>query len=379
MVGGVSAIQRIMEAPALPKMPYTLDQILRCKDYTEEELQKDFANLVDFKATTNPRKWAGNKIIYHAQLRNMLKCRRGNKGYQTMEEIFADPTKRDKLWASTIQRNRRKKATIPSEVDVYECHRLNGGAIVSFKATTAKYIYKRYNAHYVLDPCAGWGGRALGLEALAATGSVEHRSYTGYDTNIEMREAYEEIVRIAEESPWGMESEFDMRWMSCLDGDFTDKEYDIVLTSPPYGNMELYEHMRPWKDDKDFTDTFMVPLMLKLFRETNCPICINISPKLYKLLTTERPLKDSPKFGKGIPYIRECDEKIDLRQQMGQQFKTKSQDYIYVWKPQLPEGQPPYDYIYDDPPEDVDPETGEVNPNMVYSPKKPDNDDYLLC
>ena len=214
MVGGVSAIQRIMEAPALPKMPYTLDQILRCKDYTEEELQKDFANLVDFKATTNPRKWAGNKIIYHAQLRNMLKCRRGNKGYQTMEEIFADPTKRDKLWASTIQRNRRKKATIPSEVDVYECHRLNGGAIVSFKATTAKYIYKRFNATTVLDPCAGWGGRALGLIALEASSHTE-RDYTGYDTNLEMREAYDEIVRIAEESPWGG-CDIDMWWMSCV-------------------------------------------------------------------------------------------------------------------------------------------------------------------
>ena len=28
----------------------------------------------------------------------------------------------------------------------------------------------------------------------------------------------------------------------------------------------------------------------------------------------------------------ECDEKIDLRQQLGQQYKTKSQDYIYVWR-----------------------------------------------
>ena len=29
--------------------------------------------------------------------------------------------------------------------------------------------------------------------------------------------------------------------------------------------------------------------------------------------------------------VRPCDHKVDLRQQLGKQYKTKSQDYIYVW------------------------------------------------
>ena len=47
--------------------------------------------------------------------------------------------------------------------------------------------------------------------------------------------------------------------------------------------------------------------------------CWNISPKMYKKLTE--------KYGYPV-----CDFQEDLRQQLGKQFKTKSQDYIYIWK-----------------------------------------------
>ena len=56
--------------------PYTLEDIQSCKDITLEQVQKDYKNLVDFKADTNPKKFCGNKVLYNYQFRNLLNCRR---------------------------------------------------------------------------------------------------------------------------------------------------------------------------------------------------------------------------------------------------------------------------------------------------------------
>ena len=288
-------------------MPYTFNDILKCKDFTQEQLDKDWKSLCDFDGLSNPRKFCGSKIIYQAQLKNMLNCVRGNKGYRKLEDWFETPELANELWRQTVQRNRRNKGNKSSPTDVYECHRLNNGAIVSFKPSTAKYIYKLFNATNVLDPTAGWGGRMLGAMSLGI-------DYTGWDTNLNMKSSYSKIRNCCEYT--GISH---INWESCFDGDFSRYEYDLVLTSPPYSNMEIYEGMSPWANDDDFYQTFMLPLMTKLFIETTCPICINMSPKMYKALTTT--------YG-----FNECDSKIDLRQQLGKQYKTKSQDYIYVWR-----------------------------------------------
>jgi len=313
-------------------MPYTYEQVLKCKDITEDVLYKDYKALCNFQADTNPRKFCGNKILYHYQFKNLLACRRGSKGWKTLKEWFDDSELKEKLWKDTIHRNRRDKAPVPSTTDVYECHRINNGSIVFFKSSTAKYIYKKFNAKNVLDPTAGWGGRMLAAMSLGI-------DYTGYDTNVNMKEAYSNMVRVDNANKYVLETHHTtqaankkggvsrMIWLSCIDGatDFSKnmigEEYDLVLTSPPYGNMELYEHMAPWKNDDEYYTTFLVPLMKKLFTETNCPICINISPRIYHKLVS--PLNN---YG-----VRECDEQIDLRQQLGKQYKTKSQDYIYCW------------------------------------------------
>ena len=297
---------------AIPtSMPYTIDDILGCKTCDEKTLRNDYKSLVKFDALTNPRKFCGNKIIYHYQLLNLLNCRRDGKNYKTLMEIFADDELREKLWKDTVKRNRRDKAPYPNPTDVYECHRINTGAIVPFKASTAKYIYKKFNATSVLDFTAGWGGRLLGASSLGI-------KYTGYDTNINLKKGYDDMMELLNIQ------NCEMRWKSSHGEDFSDVEYDLVLTSPPYVNMELYENMTPFESDAKFYNEFLIPLMNSAFdgMKVGGHMCINISPKMYDALM---------KHG-----FRECDDKIDLRQQLGQQYKTKSQDYIYVWeKPEV--------------------------------------------
>ncbi len=298
----------------------TIQDIESHKSITTTELRKDLANLDKFSATSNENNFAGNPFLYHHQFKNLLNCRRQDG--KTIYEIWADPDERQKLIEQTKQRNRGGRTAAGN---VFECFRINLGSVVMFKATTAKYLYKKYKAAGVLDPTAGWGGRMLGAWALGI-------DYTGIDTNVEMIPAYDQMIaflnaetaaknRLFEADPF----ELKMIWSSCLDVDFTQIKYDFVLTSPPYINLELYEHMEPWQNDRAFYELFFIPLWQKCVDniQKGGHVAFNISPKMYE---------DAVKHG-----LPPCHEEEDLLQQMGQKHEDlkkgkKKQDKIYVWK-----------------------------------------------
>ena len=293
----------------------TLSDIENHKQITTKELQRDLANIKKFSGVTNENSFAGNPFLYHYQFKNLLKCRRQDG--KTIYDIHADQTEWDKLLDNTKKRNRGGRTAAGN---VFECFRINLGSIVMFKATTAKYLYKKYKATSVLDPTAGWGGRMLGAWALDI-------NYTGIDTNIEMKPAYDSMIEFLEEesnSAIFETGELKMIWQSCLDVDFSKIEYDFVLTSPPYVNLEIYEHMPEWDSDRAFYETFFIPLWQKCVDniKKGGHVCFNISPKMYA---------DALKYG-----LTPCDDEEDLKQQMGQKansLKTgkKKQDKIYIW------------------------------------------------
>jgi hypothetical protein len=190
-----------------------------------------------------------------------------------------------------------------------------------FKSTTAKYLYKKYKAKSVLDQTAGWGGRMLGAWALGI-------DYTGIDTNVEMKDAYSNMIDFLDNEPGlnnnlfettSPDSNLKMIWESALDVDFSKLDYDFVLTSPPYVNLEVYEHMTEWKSDEDFYKDFFIPLWDKCFKhiKPGGHVCFNISPKMYD---------DAISFG-----LEACHDEEDLKQQLGQQTGKKKQDKIYIW------------------------------------------------
>lgn len=291
----------------------TIADIETHKEISKAALDRDLNNLLKFDSSTNANSFAGNPFLYHYQLKNLLKCRREDG--KTVYDIAADPIKWAKLIDDTRKRN-RGGATAAG--NVFECYRANQGSIVMFKATTAKYLYQRYRATHVLDPTAGWGGRMLGAWALDI-------DYTGCDTNIEMKSAYDSMINHLDNyDPLFSESKLTMLWQSCLDIDFASIDYDFVLTSPPYVNLELYEHMVPWKTDEEFYTQFFIPLFDKCRAniKRNGAVAFNISPKMYS---------DALKHG-----LPPCDEQIELKQQMGQKHEKlksgkKKQDMTYVW------------------------------------------------
>lgn len=298
----------------------TIQDIETHKTITTAELRKDLDNLNKFDATTNANNFAGNPFLYHYQFRNLLKCRR--KDGKTIYDIWNNKEDWDKLIDQTKLRNRGGRTAAGN---VFECFRINLGSVVMFKSTTAKYLYKKYNAKNVLDPTAGWGGRMLGAWSLGI-------NYTGIDTNVEMTPAYNDMMKFLNEET-GFDnglfaidngSKLNMIWQSCLDVDFSKIDYDFVLTSPPYINLEIYEHMTEWDSDTAFYKEFFIPLWQKCVDniKPGGHVCFNISPKMY-----EDAVKN------GLPV---CHDEEDLLQQMGQRSDSlkkgkKKQDKIYIW------------------------------------------------
>ena len=294
----------------------TISDVENHKLISIDELNKDLINLIDFDANENTNTFYGNPFLYHFQFKNLLNCKR--EGGQTIYEIYNDKAEWDKLIDSARKRNRGGRTAAGN---VFECFRINLGSIVMFKSTTAKYLYKKYNAKSVLDPTAGWGGRMLGAWALGI-------DYTGIDTNTNMKPAYDKMTEYLTSYNEFNNPLFEkenntnlkMIWSSALDVDFSKIDYDFVLTSPPYVNLEIYEHMDKWSSDKAFYKDFFIPLWQKSVDniKKGGHVCFNISPKMYD---------DAVEHG-----LEPCDDDEDLKQQLGQQTGKKKQDKIYIWK-----------------------------------------------
>jgi hypothetical protein len=187
---------------------------------------------------------------------------------------------------------------------IYEAHRFNSGCVF-FKPTTAKYVAKLFGATHMMDPCAGWGGRMLGAWSADC-------AYTGFDTNTDMIPAYEAMInKISSEK-------HKIRWENFLTADISDVSYDLVLTSPPYINLEVYPHMTPFESKAKYYKDFLIPLIRK--SQINIRrkgwVCINISPKMYKELTKDY----------GFP---ECNRQEPLLQQ--KRLGKDKMDMIYCW------------------------------------------------
>jgi hypothetical protein len=267
-----------------------------------EKLQADFRKLQDWSATENQLKYCGNKIVYHYFLVEMMKVVCGNS-QMSIEEILKDPETLE-FWLNVANRKKKQIGSLASRL--FETIRQTV-PLFAFKASTAKYIYKTFEAKRVLDPCAGWPGRLLGAASLGIP-------YTGFDTNLGLQEPYKKMIADLKFDP----GKYVVKHQSCLEVDYSQYQYDLVLSSPPYYNLEKYPGGQTWSSEKEFYQEFLILLLQKLQAGIQKPgwICLNISRDMYKKLT------DIYKF-------RVCNREIELKQQ--KRYK-KLPDLIYCWE-----------------------------------------------
>ena len=291
--------------------PPSWDDIINCKNLKSAIKYKKYKILKNMDMSDNKRSFAGNEIIYHYFLAELLKTRYKNQ--PTLEEKYTeDPMK---IWEAVCKMDRRKRQP-PSATDIFELNR----AVMIFKPSIAKHIYQRFEAKRVLDPCAGWGGRMLAAMSLDIV-------YMGYDTNLNLQPCYDKMIgEIA-----GEEHKYECMPEDCMVADFSKIDYDCVLTSPPYYNLEIYPHQNELPKELEWYKTFLIPMIAKCYKYMkiggNC--CINMSPKMYDKI-----------IDLGFP---KCNEEIDFLQQKNSNNDKGKKDFIYVWKkPQKVDFRPDY-------------------------------------
>jgi tRNA G10 N-methylase Trm11 len=154
---------------------------------------------------------------------------------------------------------------------IYKIYNLAINSIHAFRPATALQLFDRFKPAHVLDPCAGWGGRAVAAHVYGCR-------YTGYDCNTDLATAYNQMVA-------RLGSRTQLHIGDALLIDYTKlKKYDCVMTSPPYYDLERYAHNKWFSSDDEMDDQFYFPLFstLQAHLAPRGWIILSINEKLYR-------------------------------------------------------------------------------------------------
>lgn len=141
------------------------------------------------------------------------------------------------------------------------------GHVTKYRTVTAKAIVQFFGAKRVLDPCVGWGGRMLGC--LAADMDTY---YVGCEPDPHTSDGLADILADnAAISPDARARERALIMPEpaevALDHIKQIRNFDMVLTSPPYFNLELYtageQSTTNYKTWEEWKDNWLKPVILK--------------------------------------------------------------------------------------------------------------------
>ena len=168
----------------------------------------------------------------------------------------------------------------------------------NFNTTVVVSVIKLFNAKKMLDFSAGWGDRLIGA---IATGI----DYTGVDPSNCMNPIYEQIINTLTES----KSKYRIIQDGFENVKLKDSIYDLVFTSPPFFDLEIYEDddtqsIEKFKSVAKWRDGFLFPSIKKSYK------CLKVKGHLalyitdYKKTSYVKEMKEFVKKKvKGLKYI----------------------------------------------------------------------------
>jgi hypothetical protein len=195
--------------------------------YTDTDLAKDFLSLSQAvpRLPVGARQRHGMKILEHYQPHFWET--EGTNG-RSIAKLWND----EALKKRVIDNDRTFKRV--GKIYVSEIRRNlaffgNAPLPTMYRPLLTKAIVEKYNAKTVLDPCVGWGGRLLGCLAsdVSFTGIEPYtKTYSGLKTIADLFGKDKHVVLYND----GAETVLPR---------LTDT-FDMVLTSPPYFDLEVY-------------------------------------------------------------------------------------------------------------------------------------------
>ena len=169
-------------------------------------------------------------------------------------------------------------------------------------------IYIRFRPKSILDFTMGWGGRLLGACAL------DIPYYIGIDINKNLKQPYNDMIKLLKNYS---KTNIKIIFNDALKVDYSKLNYDLVLTSPPYYNIELYTGTKK-QSIEEWNNNFYIPLFTNTYKylQTNGYYCLNIPNNIYNNICIKL-------FGKSkykIPLIKKS------------RNINNYEEYIYIWQ-----------------------------------------------
>ena len=161
---------------------------------------------------------------------------------------------------------------------IYFCYGLTKNTM--FRPHLAKMICDYYKPEVVLDPCCGWGGRMLGAVASGAR-------YIGFEP---CTETYNHLLELADFLK--IENQITIYNDVAENISNYDIKANLVLTSPPYYDLEVYSdedtqsyvHFKTYKEWKEGWLALVIKNCLDCL-DDNGVSCWNVAPKMREDIT----------------------------------------------------------------------------------------------
>lgn len=105
----------------------------------------------------------------------------------------------------------------------------------TFKPKLIKFFIELYNARKILDISSGWGDRLIG--AMASDIDI----YDGFDPNPCLHKNYKNMIDFFKRDVVNKNAVYTIKELPFEEAELKQDYYDLVMTSPPYFTMEIYD------------------------------------------------------------------------------------------------------------------------------------------
>ena len=299
----------------LRKNNYTRKQKTRIAeqvyDISDKDVERDYKNLVEIGCEYHKvLSQTGNKVVNKYTAIERLNTV-GVKNISFYDVWFnKNALKKEKHVKSLVNFYKNTNPSYPEIKVMFRLSNLYYSAVSIFKPLIAMDVYCRYQPKCVLDFTMGWGGRLVGACALNIP------KYIGVDYNKNLKVPYGKLSKFLKKQ--NTTTDIELYFQDALSIDYSKFDYDLVLTSPPYYNIETYGGNK--QKSKDEWDTnFYIPIFQKTYQHLarGGHYCINIPVEVYENVA--------------LKVLGKPHEKIPLPK--SKRFSTESyHEYIYVWK-----------------------------------------------
>jgi 16S rRNA G966 N2-methylase RsmD len=287
------------------------------KNISIQNVEKEMLQLIEIGSNADklsPRCKIGNNIVDYFTFKERLETK-GKYNVNFYEFISNIEQFKEKKFIQTMinyYKNIKNKNNTKNEYTVLkEIYNICISAINIMRPLCCMEIYTKYNGKNVLNFCAGWGGSTVAATALHLP------NYIGIEINHQLKAPYEKMVNYLKGKST---TNFTIIFDDALNVDYSQLDYDLVFTSPPYYFLEKYKNNSTYISKTEMNEKFYKPIFLKTYKglKKGGYYIINVCPEVYNIVLKE--------------ILGEAHEMFPFKKSKRQ---NNYQEMVYVWKKKL--------------------------------------------